>query len=152
MVGGNQKGVFNAADDATMAPRWSQVVGPPLAVTNATSSAFMNGTLYGSTNPPGWVFALDGRDGSFDWVAPHTGQNDLRHYEPTSAANGAIYQLDGNGILNVYAAADGSWLLRRPMSADVGATSISTQSGGVSIARNTVYAGAGPYVVAYRPA
>lgn len=110
----------------------------------------MDGVLYGSTNPPGWVFALSARDGSYEWVAPHTGQNDFRHYEPTSAANGVIYQLDGNGILNVYDASDGSVLLVRPMASDVGATTVSTQSGGVSIARNTVYAAAGEYVVAYR--
>jgi polyvinyl alcohol dehydrogenase (cytochrome) len=151
LVGANQKGIYHAADADTMAPSWTATIGPPLAPTNAVSAAFADGALYVSENPPNWVVAMDALDGTRRWAALHAGANDLRHYEPTSIANGVVYQLDGNGIVHAYDAAGGTLLLARPMSQDVGAPAVSTQSGGVAIARNTVYAAADQYVVALRP-
>ncbi|MHB8512681.1 MAG: outer membrane protein assembly factor BamB family protein [Actinomycetota bacterium] len=152
VAGANQKGVYHLIDAQTMAPIWTAIDGLPLLLTGATSCAVDGGVIYGSENPPGWVYALSSDDGSRTWVAPHTGQNDIRHYEPTSVANGVVYQLDGNGILNVYRESDGTPLLIHPMTQDLGGTgtTMSTQSGGISIARNTVYAAGDQYLVAYK--
>jgi plastocyanin len=75
-----------------------------------------------------------------------------------STANGVVYSLGLTGFLDAYDAATGALLLHHPMGADVGFGNLAASWGGVSIARNTVYAAIGMTglpngsIVAYRPA
>ena len=77
--------------------------------------------------------------------------------EPVAVANGVVYTVDLKGFLDAYDAATGAPLLHRPMEIDSQGNPTSSW-GGVSVARNTVYAAVGitglknGYVIAYRPA
>ena len=72
-------------------------------------------------------------------------------------ANGVVYTVDLKGFLNAYSAKTGRLLLARPMAADIRGANPVASWGGVSIARNTVYAAVGMtglptgFVVGYRP-
>src|SRR5204863_9364703 len=69
---------------------------------------------------------------------------------------GVADTVDLKGFLDAYDAATGVPLLARPMAADIGSTDPVASWGGVSIARNTVYAAVGitglsnGYVIGYR--
>jgi hypothetical protein len=84
---------------------------------------------------------------------------DVLHYgNPVAVANGVVYTVDFKGFLDAFDAATGRPLLARPMAlgSGTGLTNPTISWGGVSIARNTVYASVGMtglangFIVAYR--
>jgi outer membrane protein assembly factor BamB len=168
LVGDLQKaGVYHVANARTMAPVWHRIVGAPCAACNAASSAFDGRALAVVGTPGSTLFGLGRAGGAMNWSAP---LGDGLHYESTSAANGVIYSVDGNGFLDAFDAATGGLLLKHQLSADTGSpTGGGLTSNGVSIAEGEVLvaassasgdanatagsspgAGPGAYVVAYR--
>lgn len=81
----------------------------------------------------------------------------MNQFNNVAYANGVVYTPsggNGKGMLLAYDASDGTLLLARQMTPDIGDVATSVQAGGVSIARNTIYtpdngAVAG-YLVAYQ--
>jgi polyvinyl alcohol dehydrogenase (cytochrome) len=158
LVGAGQKsGVYHAFEADSMKPAWTQVVGPPGAFGGIIgSTAYDGNSIYGPITIGGYAWSIDAAAGSHRWVSPIA---DAFHWgPPVSAANGVVYSLDTTGFLNAYDARTGVLLAKKHLSS--GGTkdpSASMSWGGVSIARNTVYANTGlsslseGYIVAYRP-
>jgi hypothetical protein len=66
-------------------------------------------------------------------------------------ANGVVYVIDNLGSLHAFDAQNGAPLLKRPLMLDnSGRAAADPGSQGVAIARNTVYAASGQFVIAYR--
>lgn len=168
LVGEGQKsGVYHVVDPKTMEPVWTQIVGVPSLVGGIVGTPAFDGTaLYAPHTIGGYLVALDRQDGSHRWVSPTA---DGVHWgPPVTSANGILYTVDLKGFLDAYDAATGAPLLHRPMGIGANTGVSPTLSwGGVSVARNTVYASvgvgltsAGPdfpsmpdgFVIAYRPA
>ena len=153
IIGGLQKsGVYHAAHADDMTPAWSSIVGAPCLACNATSPAFDKDRVYVVGTPVSQLFGLS-RAGvgpvHQGWVTPI---GDGIHYESVSTANGLVYVVDNTGALNVYESTTGVQLLKRPLAVDNGGKAAAdVGSQGVSIARNTVYAASGSFVVAYQP-
>lgn len=158
-----KSGAVHAVEASAMDARWRTTVAPAQPF-GGVSGAYDGTSLYGGAAPPGQLFALDPADGSMRWMAPVA---DGAHYGiPVASANGVVYTLDAKGFLDAYDAADGSLLLARRILAGTDAGPDATPTfGGVSVARNTVYAAVGAqntgldfagllngYVVAFRPA
>lgn len=156
LVGAGQKsGVYHVAETATMEEEWTALVGPPSPVGGVVGSTSYTGDSHvGPIVPGGYLWSVDVATGSQEWVSPIA---DGAHWgNPVSTANGVAYTVDFTGNLNAFDVATGAPLLKRPMVADV--QDAANSWGGVSIARNTVYASIGMtglpegHVVAYRPA
>jgi outer membrane protein assembly factor BamB len=164
LVADSQKsGAFHAVDAQTMTGLWrvAYTIAQPFG---GSSAAFDGTSLYSSAAPPGDAYSLDAATGSLRWVSPIA---DGAHYGlPVASANGVIYTMDVLGSLDAFDAATGLPLLHRPVAlgADTGADPV-LSFGGVSVARNTVYAAIGfqntgldflgaanGYVVAFRTA
>jgi len=98
--------------------------------------------VYGPITVGGYLWSLDARSGNWRWLAP---VGDGAHYgNPVAVANGVVYTVDLTGFLDGYDAATGIPLLRRPLMLGSGiGMSPSLSWGGVSVARNTVYASVG---------
>lgn len=142
LVAASQKsGTFHAVDAVTMAAEWRTTFGPAQPF-GGVSAASDGERLYGAAAPGGYAFSLDARDGQHVWSAPI---GDIAHYgHPMSSANGVVYTVDVKGSLDAYDAASGELLLQWPLSSATlthGQPAVSF--GGVSIARNTVYATVG---------
>jgi polyvinyl alcohol dehydrogenase (cytochrome) len=156
LVGAGQKsGVYHVFDAETMKPVWSQVVGPPGSLGGIVGSTAHDGqTAYGPITIPGYAWALDAETGAHKWFAPIA---DGAHWgPPVSVANGVVYSVDLTGFLDAFDARTGTLVAKRPMAlGSAGPAKLSW--GGVSVARNTIYAGVGMtglpegFVVAYRP-
>jgi polyvinyl alcohol dehydrogenase (cytochrome) len=155
LVGAGQKsGVYHVVDATTMKPVWTQIVGPPTSVGGIVGSTAYDGQhVYGPVTVPGYVWSLDGKAGAYRWLGPVA---DGAHWgPPVSVANGVVYSVDFSGFLDAFDARTGALLAKRPLNLGGGGASISW--GGVSIARNTVYAAIGVlgladgFVVALRP-
>lgn len=155
LVGAGQKsGVYHVADTKTMEEEWTALVGPPSSVGGIVgSTAFTGDQVVGPIVPAGYLWAVDAASGLQQWVSPIA---DGAHWgNPVSVANGVAYTVDFTGNLNAFDTATGAPLLKRPMIVDV--QDAANSWGGVSIARNTVYASIGMtglpegHVVAYRP-
>jgi outer membrane protein assembly factor BamB len=150
IVGDLQKsGVYHAAYGDTMKAAWKSIVGLPCLSCNGTSGAFDATNIYTLGTPPSQVVSLN-RDATprYKWITPIL---DLIHYQSVSVANGVVFVMDNIGTLIALDATTGAPLLKRPLSIDAGG--LATDAGGsagVSIARNTVYAAAGEFVVAYK--
>lgn len=149
-VGALQKsGVYHVADAATMSRIWTTVVGLPCMICNGSSAAFHGDRIHVAAVPPGQMYGLARDDGDYDWVAP---LGDLIHYQPVSAANGVVYTTDSNGLLRGFDAESGQPVLQRSMRDDTGVPMTDLRaSGGIAIARNTLYVAATSHVIAYRP-
>jgi polyvinyl alcohol dehydrogenase (cytochrome) len=167
-VGAGQKsGVYHAFDPDSMQPVWKQIMGVPSAVGGIVGTAAFDGTaLYAPHTIGGYLAALDRQSGTPRWVSPTA---DAVHWgNPVTSANGVLYTVDLKGFLDAYDAGTGAPLLHRPMSLGANTGVAPTFSwGGVSVARNTVYASVGVgltsaganfpsmpngFVIAYRPA
>jgi polyvinyl alcohol dehydrogenase (cytochrome) len=157
LVGAGQKsGVYHVFDAETMAPVWTQVVGPPTQFGGIVgSTAYAGGSVFGPVTVPGYVWSLDAAAGSHRWVGTIA---DGAHWgEPVAVANGVVYTVDLAGFLDAFDARTGVPLVRRPLALGGTNSPLSLSWGGVSVARNTVYAAVGisgleeGYVVAYRP-
>jgi polyvinyl alcohol dehydrogenase (cytochrome) len=142
LVGVGQKsGVYHVFDAKTMGPVWRTAVGPPGYFGGIVGSTAYDGeAIYGPITIPGYLWSLDAADGGLRWIAPIL---DLLHWGPPAAvANGVVYSVDFAGYLNALDAKSGRVLLKSPLK--VGDSFRGTPSwGGVSIARNTVYAAVG---------
>jgi polyvinyl alcohol dehydrogenase (cytochrome) len=167
LVGAGQKsGVFHVFDPGTMQPVWKQVMGVPSAVGGLVGTAAFDGTaLYVPHSIGGYLASLDRDTGTPHWVSPVA--DGIHWGNPVAAANGVLYTVDLKGFLDAYDAGTGAPLLHRPMSLGSSAGAAPTLSwGGVSVARNTVYASVGVgltsaqsgvpampdgFVIAYRP-
>lgn len=164
---GQKSGVYHAVDPATMQARWKQVMGAPSAVGGIVGSAAFDGTaLYVPHSIAGYIASLDRDAGTPKWVSP---VGDAVHWgNPVTSANGVVYTVDLKGFLDAYDAGTGAPLLHRPIGvgANTGASPTFTW-GGVTVARNRVYASVGVgltsaspdvpampngFVVSFRPA
>jgi polyvinyl alcohol dehydrogenase (cytochrome) len=156
LVGAGQKsGVYHVFDAKTMKPVWTQVTGPPTSVGGIVGSTAVDGdAIYGPDTIPGYVWSLKQADGGIRWFGPI---GDAAHWGPPVAfANGIVYSVDFHGFLDAFDARNGVQLLKRPLIMGGGGP-LGISWGGVSIARNTVFASVGVlgladgFVVAFRP-
>jgi polyvinyl alcohol dehydrogenase (cytochrome) len=157
LVGAGQKsGIYHLINGASMKRVWRSTVGPPSSGGGIVGSTAYDGdAFYGPITIGGYAWSIGAAGGTPRWVAP-TG--DGAHWgNPVSVANGVMYTVGLTGFLDGYDAATGVPLLHHPMAADVAQGDLAASWGGVSIARNTVYAAIGMTglpngsVVAYRP-
>jgi polyvinyl alcohol dehydrogenase (cytochrome) len=151
---GQKSGVYWVINAKTMKPIHETVLGPPSSVGGIVgSTATDGGAIYGPVTE-GYVWSESIHDGTQAWVSPVA---DGAHWgEPVVVAKGVVYSVDLRGALDAFDASSGAPILVHPMEPDTGGLTASW--GGVSVARNTVYAAVGitglstGYVVAYRPA
>jgi polyvinyl alcohol dehydrogenase (cytochrome) len=157
LVGEGQKsGQYHLINARTMKGEWVTPVGVPSAVGGIVGSTAYDGkSIYGPVTVGGYVWSLDRASGLPRWLEP-TG--DGAHWgNPVSEANGVVYTVGLTGFLDAYDAETGVPLLHHPMGPDLAPGDVAASWGGVSIARNTVYAAIGMTglpngnVVAYRP-
>jgi polyvinyl alcohol dehydrogenase (cytochrome) len=144
LVGAGQKsGVYHAFDAETMEPAWTALVGPPGLVGGIVGSTAHDGSaIYGPVTPGGYQWSVAASDGAMRWVSPTA---DGAHYgNATAVANGIVYTVDLKGFLDAYDARNGAPLLHFPivLGGQTGADPVASW-GGVSVARNTVYAAIG---------
>jgi polyvinyl alcohol dehydrogenase (cytochrome) len=157
LVGAGQKsGVYHVFDATTMAPVWTQIVGPPGALGGIVGSTAHDGqSVFGPITVPGYLWSLAAAGGAPRWFAPVA---DGAHYgPPVAVANGVVYSVDTTGFLDAFDAASGAQLGKRPLALGGTSSPLSLSWGGVSVARNTIYAAVGltsleqGFVVAFRP-
>lgn len=157
VVGEGQKsGIYHVANAENMKRVWTAFAGPPTAVGGIVgSTAFDGDAIYGPVTAPGYLWSLDAMSGTQRWVSPTA---DGAHWgNPVAYANGVVYTVDLKGFLDAYEARTGAPLLHFPMAFGAQSSDPMLSWGGVSIARNTVYAAVGitgldnGYVVAFRP-
>src|SRR3954471_8785678 len=157
LVGAGQKsGYYHLIDARTMKGVWQTPVGPPSSVGGIVGSTAYDGkAIYGPVTVGGYAWSLDQASGTPRWLAPTA---DGAHWgNPVSQANGVVYTVGLTGFLDGYDAQTGVPLLHHWMGADVASGDLAASWGGVSIARNTVYAAIGMTglpngsIVAYRP-
>ncbi|MFL5887364.1 MAG: PQQ-binding-like beta-propeller repeat protein, partial [Thermoleophilaceae bacterium] len=156
LVGEGQKsGVYHFADAQTMKPVRSQIVGPPSSVGGIVGSTAYDGqSVYGPVTAPGYMWSLSTSNAALRWVAP---VGDGAHWgPPVAVANGVLYSVDFTGFLDAFDTRSGALLAKRPLLLG-GSGPASPSWGGVSVARNTIYASVGTgslsegFVVAFRP-
>jgi outer membrane protein assembly factor BamB len=154
LVGDLQKsGDYHVAHARDMSPAWHTIVGASCAVCNAASTAYDGSSVFVLGTPGGALWSLDARTGARNWAAPVA---DGAHYQSLSVADGVVYTVDGYGFLDGWSTTDGSVVVKRSMSADVGAAGGGLTSAGVAIADHTVFAATSDpsqstgYLVAYR--
>lgn len=154
VVGEGQKsGIYHVVDAKTMKREWTQIVGPPSAVGGIVgSTAYNDGAIFGPITVGGYLWSLDAAAGTPRWFAESA---DGAHWaNPVTVANGVVYTTDLKGFLNAYDAATGLQVLATPMW--IAGDGLKATWGGVSVARNTVYAAIGTLgtngqVVAFKP-
>jgi polyvinyl alcohol dehydrogenase (cytochrome) len=149
---GQKSGIYHVAHADTMKPAWSILVGPPTAIGGIVgSTAYDDGAIYGPITIGGYLWSATDT-GDYRWFAPVA---DGAHWaNPVSVANGVVYTVDLKGFLNAYDAATGVQVLSTPMW--IAGDGLKASWGGVSIARNTIYAAVGTLgtngaLVAYKP-
>jgi plastocyanin len=139
-----------------MKPAWTQIVGPPTSVGGIVgSTAYANGAVYGPITAAGYLWSVDTKAQGLRWISP---VGDGAHWgPPVAVSHGVVYTVDLTGFLDAFDARTGAPLLKRPMLLGGTNTPASLSWGGVSVARDTVYAAVGitglpdGFVVAYRP-
>lgn len=167
LVGAGQKsGVFHVFDADTMEPVWTQLLGFPSPVGGIVGSAAYDGNnLIGPHTIGGYIWSIEKNAGGINWVQPTL---DGVHWgPPMTVANGVAYTVDLAGFLDAWDSQTGAPLLKMPMKFGTDTHEDPTFSwGGVTVARNTVYASVGVglasleqplllmpngFVIAYRP-
>jgi outer membrane protein assembly factor BamB/plastocyanin len=157
LVGAGQKsGVYHVFDADTMAPVWKTPVGVPSSVGGIVGpTAVDDSGIYGPITTGGYVWSLD-KTGSPRWVTPTA---DGVHWgNPVAVGNNIVYTVDLKGFLDAYDGRTGVPLLHRPIAlgSSTGTSPVASW-GGVSIARNTIYAAVGisglpdGFIVAFKP-
>ena len=148
LVGAGQKsGEYHVADATTMKREFVSLLGPPgIAGGIVGPTAVDDGSIYGPITQGGYVWSIDRGAGDLRWAMP-TGDG-VHYAQATSVANGVVYTVDLSGFLKAYDAASGRPLLAKPQSQSNALAA--NLSGGVAVARNTVYAVTGSSVVAHR--
>ena len=150
MVGDLQKaGIYHAVFADNMQAAWTTVVGAPGPTWNASSPAADDGHVYVVGTPASTAFSLTNAGGRYRWATPIPTGSGL-YFESVSVANGVLYAIDNTGTLTMLDTATGLPAKHLSLAADMGEVISSPSSHGVAIARNTVYAAAATYVVAYR--
>ena len=156
LVGAGQKsGVYHVFDAKTMKPVWTSVTGMPTSVGGIVgSTAVDENGIYGPDTIPGYVWSVSRTDGTPRWVGPIA---DGAHWgPPVSVANGIVYSVDFQGFLDAFDERTGVQLAKRPLVLGGGGP-LGITWGGVSIARNTIFASVGVlgladgFVEAFRP-
>jgi hypothetical protein len=130
-------------------------VGPPGALGGIVgSTAYAGGSIFGPITVPGYLWSLT-RNGAHRWFAPVL---DGAHWgPPVAVANGVVYTVDLTGFLDAYDVRTGALLGKRPLALGGTSSPTSLAWGGVSVARNKIYAAVGissleeGFVVAFRP-
>ncbi|MEA2498102.1 MAG: hypothetical protein QOH26_507 [Actinomycetota bacterium] len=121
----------------TMKRFWKR---PTLAVGGqsgcAGGSAYDNRAVYISVNE-GVMFALNKDTGATLWKTAYKDAGPS--YHPVTVGNGVVYTVGNNGQLYAFDNRTGKILYHRQMKAD-GQTCTGTQSAGLSIVSNTIYA------------
>lgn len=149
VVGDLQKsGIYHTVFADNMQLAWTAVVGAPGPTWNAASPAVGADNVFVAATPPGQMWGLSKDRGRYRWTTPLVTGAPL-YFESVSTANGVVYSVDNSGVLHILDAATGVPVKEIPMAADVAWPISSQSSHGVAIARNTIYAAAGSYVVAY---
>lgn len=140
-------------------PAWTAEVGESCQLCNSSSTAYdaRSRTIFADVAPGTFMVAISAVDGSVRWRTPI---GDGAHYESVSYANGVVYTVDNGGRLLAFDADDGTLLLQEslipaaagdaPSTGDTGLDSVTFGSGGVSIARHTVFAADGSHIIALR--
>jgi polyvinyl alcohol dehydrogenase (cytochrome) len=150
MLGDLQKsGIYHAVYADNMQEAWTAVVGVPGPTWNAASPAVDGANVYVVGTPEATLFALTRDAGRYQWAAPMPTGAPL-YFESVSTANGVVYAIDNMGVIHLFDAATGLPVRTIAMAADVGGPIAAVSSHGVAIARNTVYAAASNFLVAYR--
>jgi polyvinyl alcohol dehydrogenase (cytochrome) len=156
LVGAGQKsGVYHVYDAATMKEVWSSLVGPPSQFGGVVGATAYDGhSIFGPITVIGYNWSISANGGAMRWVSPLL--DGLHWGPPVTVANNVVYSVDTLGTLSATDARTGLPLLRRPLMLGGTGTPISPSWGGVSVARNKVYAAVGigalgqGYVVAYK--
>ena len=155
---------FTYAADGTPRPSstkpvWTSEAGASCALCNSSSSAYdpASRTIFADVAPGTFMVAISAIDGTVRWRAP---VGDGAHYQSVSFANGVVYTVDNGGRLLAFDAKTGDVLLQQslipaatggsPSPSDTGLDSVTFGSGGVAIARHTVFAADGSHIVALR--
>lgn len=148
MLGDVQKsGVYHVVYADTMQRAWTTIVGAPCQACNAASPAFDNGTIY-TAGTPGAVLTAISRDaGRYRWAMPVP---DATHFFSTTVTNGVVYTMDSIGSLSGFDASTGVPVLKRSFTVDTGGPVADTGSTGIAVARHTIYAASGEWLIAYR--
>jgi polyvinyl alcohol dehydrogenase (cytochrome) len=147
LVGVGQKsGIYHTLEAGTMRAVWKQILGAPTLIGGIVGSTAYDGrSLFGPNTAPGFTWSVRKDDGRTRWIANHA----PGYGNPVAVANGVVYQSDQSPVLNAYDADNGNQLLRHELPSET--------QGGVSIARNTVYASVGNtasaegFIMALRP-
>lgn len=147
---GQKSGVYHVFDPTVidennqMQPVWKQVMGVPSLVGGIVGTPAYDGTaIYSPHTLVGYIAALDRDTGAHRWITPTA--DGIHWGNPVTSANGVIYTVDLKGFLDAYQAGTGAPLLHRPipLGADMGVGDTPFSWGGVTVARNTVYASVG---------
>lgn len=158
LVGAGQKsGYYHLVNARTMKGVWHTPVGPPSSVGGIVGSTAYDGkNIYGPVTVGGYLWSLNRASGLPNWIEPVA---DGAHWgNPVSEADGVVYTVSLTGFLDAFEASTGAPLLHEPMIADTAPGDLPASWGGVSIARNTVYAAIGMTglpngtIIAYKPA
>lgn len=165
VVVGQKSGVVHVIDASTMEPVSSLRLGVPSPVGGMVGSGATDGrTVFGSHTVGGYLYAVT-PEAAPRWVSPIA--DGIHWGPPVTLAGGLLFTVDLKGFLDVYDAATGAPVVHRPMqlTADVATLTDPPLSwGGVTVARNTVFASVGVgltsaglpsmpngFVIAYRP-
>lgn len=147
VVGALQKsGVFHTVYADQMSRAWTSVIGAPCFPCNAASSATDGTSVFAVGTPGGWMASLTNATGGYRWVTPTLGGT---HFQPVSVANGIAYTINNLGVLYGLDTATGLPAVVKVLSLDAGDITVDAGSAGVAIARNTVYAAQGEFLIAY---
>lgn len=143
LVGAGQKsGHYHVFDAKTMEHVRETVVGPPSYFGGIVGSTAYDGeAIYGPITIPGYLWSIGAERGNVRWAYPLA---DVLHWgPPVAVANGVVYSLDWNGYLNGVDAKTGLPLLKAPLKLSEDDDRGEGSWGGVSVARNKVYAAIG---------
>ena len=153
---GQKSGVYYGIDADTMGFKWKATFSAPSSVGGIVGSTAVDASgIYGPVTVAGYLWSLDHKFG-FRWATPVA---DGVHWgNPVAVGNNIVYTVDLKGFLDAYDGRLGTPLLHRPIALGSGTgNNIVASWGGVSIARNTVYAAVGisglpdGFIVAFRP-
>ena len=138
---GQKSGIYHALNADTMKAEWTALVGPPSAVGGIVGSTAVDDSgIYGPITIGGYLWSVDAASGLPRWLVPVA---DGAHWgNPVSVANGVVYTVDVKGFLDAFDAQTGAPVLAYPLWV-AGGDGLKATFGGVSIARNTVYAAVG---------
>jgi hypothetical protein len=155
---------FTYAADGTPVPAatkpvWVARAGESCQACNASSTAYddRSRTIFADVSPGTTMVAISADNGSILWRAP---VGDGVHYESVTYANGVVYTVDNGGGFDAFDSRTGNVLMHRSLiqaatgnrsiTTDSGTDSLTFGSGGIAIARHTVFVADGSHIIALR--